>query len=211
MGNFGTANLTNCILEENTAGIGGGGMDEIRGTAKLFNCTISGNSAQIGGGVTIGSAGIADLTGCTISGNAATSGSGGGLRSTSYETNAAILTNCTISGNSASIHGGGLYKDNNGTMNLTACTVSGNSASNGGGLYNTNYFSFSSQATLTDTIVAGNTLTNGLTPNDIQGAVTVSGSYNLIGTGGANGLQDGANGNIFLPSPKTSVIYGFLR
>ncbi len=203
VGNFGTANLTNCILSENMAGIAGGGLDEGKGQATLTDCTISGNVAQLGGGVRIGGAGKATLTDCTLSGNSATAGSGGGLRSSSYEANAAILTDCTISGNSASNQGGGLYKESNGTMDLTACTVSGNSASNGGGLYNTSYFSSNSQATLTDTIVAGNTLPNGSTPNDIQGPVSVSGSDNLIGPGGAGGLQNGSAGNIVLGDLST--------
>ena len=53
------------------------------------------------------------------------------------------------------------------------------------------------RSTLTDTIVAGNT--NPSDASDI-GGTNVSGSYNLIGTGGSGGLVNGVNGNIVLTS-----------
>ena len=70
------------------------------------------------------------------------------------------LTDCTLSGNSASVGGG---VSNSGTANLTDCTVSGNCVIGvgsvygyfggvGGGVYDAS----SATATLTDTIVAGN-------------------------------------------------------
>jgi hypothetical protein len=54
---------------------------------------------------------------------------------------------------------------------------------------------------LTDTIVAGNTGPGGAA-SDIGGleAAVVTGSFNLIGTGGSGGIQDGAQGNIVLAS-----------
>ncbi len=178
LSNGGTANLTNCTVSGNSScGLWNGG------TANLTNCTVSGNSS---GGLLNG--GTATLTNCTISGNSRASG--GGLDN--YHT--ATLTNCTVSGNSAT-NGGALY--NNATMYLTACTVSGNSASTGGGLDN------DGTATLTNTIVAGNTLPNSLIASDISGTKSVSGSYNLLGTGGQGGLTNGVNGNIFLPNLST--------
>ena len=78
--------------------------------------------------------------------------------------------------------GGGLY-NGSGDATLVNCTFSGNTAGTaGGGLYIAG-----GTATLTNTIVAGNN-------TDISG--TVSGSYNLIGTGGSGGLSDGTDGNI---------------
>ena len=53
-------------------------------------------------------------------------------------------------------------------------------------------------ATLTDTIVAGNTNPSGA--SDITGNENVSGSFNLIGTGGSGGLANGVDGNIVLTS-----------
>ena len=52
-------------------------------------------------------------------------------------------------------------------------------------------------ANLTDTIVAGNTVSDA---SDIGGASNVSGSDNLIGTGGSGGLVNGVDGNIVLTS-----------
>jgi fibronectin-binding autotransporter adhesin len=56
-------------------------------------------------------------------------------------------------------------------------------------------------ATLTDTIVAGNTDSMG-GPSDIGGtqASQVTGSNNLIGTGGSGGITGGSDGNIVLTS-----------
>ena len=128
---------------------------------------------------------MATLTDCTISGNSA--GIGGGLAN--YGT--ADLTDCTFSGNSAALRR--RPAEQYGTATLTDCTISGNSAGyGGGGLYN------DGTATLTDTIVAGNTDP----PAPATSAVpsNVSGSYNLIGTGGSGGLVNGVDGNIVLTS-----------
>ena len=103
------------------------------------------------------------------------------------------LTDCTLSGNSAD-DAGGLF-DLAATAYLTACTVSGNSAS---GKYSAAACPTSGTATLTDTIVAGNTNPSGA--SDIGGATNVSGSDNLIGTGGSGGLVNGVDGNIVLTS-----------
>lgn len=156
--------------------VGGGGLLN-QGTAMLTDCTLSGNTALGGfGGGLFNSSTASDLvmTECTISGNAADSG--GGL----YNQGTATVTNCTVTGNSA-------YRDsglgNDGTMTITACTVVGNAAAsstNGFGLDALN------PVTLTDTIVAGNT--NNGSPSDIGGSGGVSGSYNLVGTGGSGGL-----------------------
>jgi hypothetical protein len=70
-------------------------------------------------------------------------------------------------------------------------TISGNSAKNAdGGLYN-----FSGTTSLTNTIVAGNSADS--SPSDIVvNSGSVSGSHDLVGTGGSGGLQNGVNGNI---------------
>ncbi len=68
---------------------------------------------------------------------------------------------------------------------MTGSTISGNFARfpGGGGIENSG-----GTVTLTDTIVAGNS------DGDIVGPV--SGTYNLIGTGGSGGLVNGINGNL---------------
>jgi len=131
-------------------------------------------------------AGTAKITGCTISGNSAQS-AGGGLDNVGTLT----LTDCTISGNSAA-NGGGLYNVRTATLN--ACTISGNSGSAGGGLYDRG-----GTAKLTDTIVAAN-LGLASAASDIGGvdASGVTGSFDLIGTGGAGGISGGASGDVVL-------------
>ncbi len=184
-GGSGTATVTDCTISGNSA-TGGGGLAN-RNTAMVTGCTISGNLATDGGGVL--NAGLSEasltLTDCAISGNAAIAagiqpGSGGGLAN--FHT--AILTDCTISGNTAG-DGGGLY--NYYTATLTACTLSGNTAGDGGGVYNSppgnNSSTIISKVSLSDTIVAGNSSSIGGT-----GSSNVTGSYNLIGTGGLGGL-----------------------
>ena len=132
-----TAVVSNCVLTDNSAYYGGGGVDG--GT--LNNCTLTGNSARYGGG-----SADALLNSCTLAGNSAggtnvtygfTYGGGG-----SY---ACTLNNCTLTGNSATGNdssrgsgGGGSYY---GTLNN--CTLTSNSANGtsrggsgyGGGAY----------------------------------------------------------------------------
>ena len=161
----------------------GGGLVN-HGTLTLTSCTISGNTAADGGGGLM-NYDTAMLTGCTISDNYASFG--GGIDNEG----SATLTNCTISGNSAFGNGG---ISNSGTMSLTNCTISGNFGSAGvGGLYASPYDG--ADTDLVNTIVAGNTKFDG-SASDISGAVT--GSFNLIGTGGAGGLVNGEDGNIVL-------------
>jgi hypothetical protein len=205
----GKVSLSGCAISDNTAEGYGGGLYGISGTLDLTDCTISGNSANSGGGLV----GKIDLTDCTVSNNIASAGGGvfsfgGSLTDCTIADNSATfgggvsvvggttsLSGCTISGNNATYSGGGV--SNQGTADLTSCTIAGNSAVyNGGGLYNVG------ATTLTDTIVAGNT---GGGNSDIDG--TVSGSYNLIGTGGSGGLETGASGNkIGVASPGLSPL-----
>ena len=182
---YASLTLTDCALSSNS-GYDGGGVSTV-GTANLTDCALSGNSAVLrGGGLFNG--GMATLTGCTLSANNAAYG--GGLENNIATAN---LTDCTVSGN-ASEFGGGVF-NYTGTANLTNCTLSGNDASGGGGgLANYNNGNIpAGPATLTDTIVAGNTSLSGA--GDI-GGTNVSGSDNLIGTGGSAGLVDGVDGNI---------------
>ena len=183
------------------------------GTANLTDCTLSGNSANVGGGLN------------RLSGDGEPDrlhpqrqlgriqrrpeqsrhvepdrlhdqrqfrlGGGGGV---GIGPGTATLTNCTITGNSAAL-GGGLR--NYGPATLTACTISGNTASTAGGLANESGAGYTGTATLTDTIVAGNTAPGGAA-SDIGGSdpADVTGTYNLIGTGGSGGITGGTNGNL---------------
>ena len=186
------------------SGGGTSGVFQVCGDATISGLTITdGNSngtdgelSYSGGGVL--NSGTVTLTNCTLSGNSAPSAAGCSTlarrpsptapsaetphrpAAACTTTGTATLTNCTISGNSAS-DGGGV--DNYGTATLMNCTISGNSSTgSGGGVYNYG------TVTLTDTIVAGNTGPSSAA-SDISG--TVTGSHNLIGTGGSGGLING--------------------
>jgi Bacterial Ig-like domain (group 3) len=208
--NGGTATLTDCTVSGNSAMVNGAGMANYGGTATLTDCTISGNSASDGGGLS--TFGLATLTDCTISGNSI-DGNGGGLRNTGT----AMLTDCTISGNSAGNTGG---VSNYGTATLTDCTISGNSALNIGGVLN------EGTATLTDCTISGNsadnsggivlsgytaTLTNTIVASNAAGGVAsdiigqnITGSYNLIGTGGSGALTPADHNLLNIADPLLS-------
>jgi hypothetical protein len=196
------ATISGCVIEGNRAimpihyegGIGGaGGGLSVTGIATtVTDCIISNNYTNGQSGGVVASGAPFTMTGVTISGNSATS-EGGGLILTGPST----LTDCTISGNSAG-QGGGLWLFGEANVALVACTISGNSATTpggGGGLYSYPYYGTEPSVTLTDTIVAGNTASDGASDfaPDFLGAVT--GSYNLIGTGAPGGLT-AANHNI---------------
>jgi hypothetical protein len=191
VGDSGTINLSNCTLSDNSAANDAGGLFVRFGTANLTDCTFTGDSSPFGGGLYVLYS-TATLINTTISGNSATYANGGGLGN--FDSTVS-LTDCTVSDNTAPGDGGGIISK--GTLNMTACTVSGNSAPGaGGGLFNQ-----SGAVDLIDTIVAGNTtLQTSLIASDIAGPSNVSGSFNLIGTGGSDGLQNGSGNNIVLPT-----------
>ena len=186
-----TGAFSECSFKDNSAGGSGGGISVGGGSLTIELSSFSGNSSSNQGGAIAVFGGSLTATGDTISGNTAVDG--GGL----FNGATCSATNCTIANNTAS-DGGGL--DNEQTTALTACTISGNSASAyGGGIYNTNGSNSSARTvTLTDTIVAGNNGTHG--PDDINGNHDnlVTGSYNLIGTGGSGGTTNGVDHNIVL-------------
>ncbi|MCE9563551.1 MAG: IPT/TIG domain-containing protein, partial [Planctomycetes bacterium] len=173
-----TASVSGLTFTKGSIGSGDGGGVSNLGTLSLTNCTISGNSAAVtsthGGGGLFNS-GTVTLTNCTLNGNTASiGGDGGGL----LNSGTAALANCTISGNTAANfgrYGGGVFNKVAATLTLTNCTISGNSApiaGSGGGVVNRG------TATVTNTIVAGNTAT---TNADLSGSLTPGSTNNLIG------------------------------
>jgi Dockerin type I domain len=120
------------------------------------------------------------------------SGSGGGL---ALDGGQSELVNDTVSGNSAIGGPGGsgtyiygLWYEEYLQGYITVPVVGSNGEGTGGGLSGT--------TTLNNTIVALNTQGpgSGAPASDIDGSV--SGAYNLIGTGGSGGLVNGTNGNL---------------
>ena len=213
-----TASLSGLTISGGSSTGNGGGLYN-DGTATLTNCTVSGNSAE-GDGAAVANGTTATLTivACTISDNTASglSGYGGGVANSGTAT----LANCTISGNSA-VDGGGLWNSGAAaTLTLTDSTISGNSAGSGGGLWNSGT---TATLTLTDCTISGNNATGGGLYNgayadcdahrhdrsrehrvnvtsDIAGTAAgeVTGTYNLVGTGGSGGITGGLGGNIVL-------------
>jgi len=165
----------------------GGGLYCSSGSLTITNTTFSGDSAQGGTG---GKGGTA--TGPTesnssgsainaIGGNGGNGGNGEGGGLYCSVGSLTIAADTTVSSNSAGGGSGGpggiaTFPDTPGLDGIGG-------AGQGGGLYG--------QATLNNTIVAGNTNPSGA--SDISG--DVSGGYNLIGTG-SGGLTNGVDGNI---------------
>jgi hypothetical protein len=146
-------------------------------TASISGLTITGGSTSGNGAGLYNSGGTLTLTDCTISGNSSTGSlaQGGGINN---QGGTVALTNCTVNGNFAAVGGG--IRDA-GTLTLDDCTVSGNSASlEGGGIRKS-----SGKATLTNTIVAGNSAFSSFP--DAFGSFASLGN-NLIGeTSGSSG------------------------
>ena len=182
----GTLTITGATISGNKAVNSGGGIFVYSGSLTLTDSTISANSAGVdGGGIfnynpndqtySAGTTATTTVIGSTISNNQATNG--GGI----FNDDTLTLTNTTVAGNSASTGGG---VDDAAAFTAESATIAYNTGSVGGGLY-----LGSGTATLYNTIVALNA--NSTRASDISTAtgLSVSGSYNLIGTGGSGGLS----------------------
>jgi RTX calcium-binding nonapeptide repeat (4 copies) len=149
--------------------------DEVR----ITDSTISGNSSHVGGGAYIAGSTNGhqtEIAGTTISGNHSTSptaintGAGGGLYlgyGTKLIDNSTITGNTSTGGSSGSGFGGGI-SSYRGALIIDSSTITGNTAtggggagSRGGGIYS---FNNDSQPQITNTIVAGNSVSGGTTP-----------------------------------------------
>jgi len=184
--NVGTATVTNTIFSNDSSQDDGAGIYNT-GTLTVTNGAFSSDYVIDNGGG-IDNDGTLTIINSTFSRDEANTGSGtdggGGIQNGGT----LALTNCTFFGDEAS-NGGGIY--NSGTLTATNCTLSGGLVGDdGGGIDNVN----GGTATLNNTIVAGNNFAGG--DSDVQGALTASSSYNLIGVGaGMTGIANGVNGN----------------
>ena len=126
------------------------------------------------------------MTASSVSGN--TAGNVGGI----YNLGIADLTNSTVSGNTANLNGGGIYNSSSTLLTIrltiTSSTISGNTATNGigGGIYN-------NQATLTNTIIAGNSLGNDCVIDSFGTITSLGHNLDSDGTCGLNGPGDLSN------------------
>ncbi|RJP40536.1 MAG: hypothetical protein C4547_02715 [Phycisphaerales bacterium] len=155
--------IVGCTLENNWAGLSGGGLQCSNGAAPLIErCTIRNNLAGVGGGIysknasprvvdtqisgnrtdIIGAGGVAAvqgglirLEGCVITDNTAMgfAGNGGGVQINGAR---AVLDNCLIAGNRGTLYGGGLIVVNGASAEVWNTTIADNvSEATGGGVY----------------------------------------------------------------------------
>jgi hypothetical protein len=192
------------LANDSSSGDGGGGAVTVSGTLSITDCSFVGNSAQHANGNERGGAiwaGNMTISGSTFTGNTAggfNAGTTGGYGGAIHADGTTSISNCTITGNtetgSSNFSGGGGLCIGFATTTITSCTITDNTDNSGyGGGGITNLFGYG--VTLRNTIVAGNTSTNG---PDIRGNVSSTDSVNnLIGiaTSSYSGPGNGVQGN----------------
>jgi hypothetical protein len=210
-----SAILTNCIITDNSAEGVGGVMGWVNSSVTVTNCIISGNSssAGLGGGAFCGGADSSQkssltMTDCIIIGNSSRAEGGGGvacwygsltLSRCAIVSNtaqrwfgggvyvghsSATLTNCVIARNTAPQGGGGVCSSHPGaSMIISNCTIWGNSggASSGGG----GVLCRQASATVTNSIICGNTSPWGREISVQDPASTLTIAYSNVGGGQA--------------------------
>jgi len=126
----GTITLTNCLIVDNRANIGGGIGNG--GTLSMGSSIFENNHAlePQGLGGAIRNAQVLSLKNTTFLGNRASSG---GALENAFAASA-MLENVTMSGNEA-LENGGALANTEGFLILNAATVTGNAAPRGGGLF----------------------------------------------------------------------------
>ena len=126
--NEGDLTLSNSVVDDNHAGVNGGGLyNELGATLTVLNSNITNNTAVMGGGG-IFSLGVLIVEDADISQNTATGG-GGALRNEGT----AMLSEMDISGNTAGF-GGGIYNIGNLTLDLAVIDDNDAIISSGGGI-----------------------------------------------------------------------------
>ncbi len=184
--NGGTLEITSSVIAGNSVTDGYGGGLYSTSTATISLSTIEGNSTGASGaGGGIMNEGHLSLTDSAVVNNS-TGGTGGGVENE----HVLSIDYCTVADNTASTQGGGIY--NGFSIEAVNVTIADNvvgTAGGGGGLYG------AASTTLFNTIVAENTVSSSMAPDDIGGVVASASSYNLVGTGGAGGLVNGTSGN----------------
>ena len=134
------ANLTDCYINRNTSGNGGGIYAVDDTVLNITGGKISGNTAnnQFGQGGALAAINIPiTVINCQISDNNAVY-SGGAIMFKGPETTSSVLHNCLFTGNSAGLLGGAITCNLNTSPTITNCTFSENAVSQagkGGGLY----------------------------------------------------------------------------
>ena len=196
----GTVTVTGSKFLNDVAG-DGGGIANMGGTLTVSQSTFDSCYAitSDGGGILnwagpSGTGGGLTVVGCTFSNESATNLGGGialdaGSRATVADST--FASDQANEGGAIALHISRYTNVYTVGLALAGSTLSGNTAIIGGGLYvQPNAGILVIAATLTDTIVAGNT------GGDVNGTSDPAGSYNLIGNGsGMTGLTNGVHGN----------------
>ena len=114
------------------------------------------------------------------------------------------IVSCSITGNTAGNYGGGIQcTGSNGSSFISSCTLSGNKAKGAGGIY----IEQGATATLMDTVVSGNTATNGT--NAGSDCYIASGTTLKISGGCKIGsVMLASNGGLFLAGSNTFDFIG---
>ncbi len=124
--------IDNCTVTGNSSGYGGGiNVYAHVDSCSISNCVLSNNTAVIGGGMYLYGDGIV-VTDCLVTGNTAERTGGGILteRLVSMET-APVIKRCEIINNEAG-QGGGIYNNSRNTT-ITNCLITDNSITGGPG------------------------------------------------------------------------------
>ncbi|WP_461065697.1 beta strand repeat-containing protein, partial [Spirosoma horti] len=185
--------VNNCTFAGNgsltTSNLYGGGLIHLGSLLVVSNSVFSENSADLtGGGMYIAGSAIT-ITNCLFVGNS--SPTGGAIAFQSFESNSvATIINCTFSSNQGSGRGNAISSVSGGTQKLINTTITANTGGDGA-IFNANR---GAAIILKNCIVAGNTA-------NISGTVDAASSFNLIGSGGADGLTNGVNNNIVGVNP----------
>ncbi|NNC92284.1 MAG: hypothetical protein HKN80_07295, partial [Acidimicrobiia bacterium] len=166
----GTLDITDSFITNNTATLGGGGLQNINGgDVTVTNTEITGNDAEHGGGVLNNGAGAPNpstmvLTDSLVSTNTATGAvpgdpaGGGGIYNFSFPLETAnadlTLTGTVVDGNTSAEGAAGI-RNEDGTVTIDGSTVTSNTASGSGGGIRT-----SGVMTVTGSDISENTATS---------------------------------------------------
>ncbi len=172
VGSDSSATFTDCLIEANRAGDGGGGIfGSVGATITLNGGAIRDNRAGVrstagaGGGIEVADADVF-VRGTTLSGNTSTFAGGAvhAINHLSQTERRLVMSDCAVTGNMTASgpasggqddQGGGIHVEDRVRLVMTGCTVSGNDADSGGGIS-----SFRAHLSITDSVIAGNTAHN---------------------------------------------------
>jgi len=156
----GTPTLIRCRFTGNVAATRGGAVNNDNSNGAFIDCYFGGNTAWIEGGAIANDKSSPDLIGCTFIENEADpqdddNGSGGALRF--WNTCSPTIRSCLFAGNVASYVGGAIGNYDSCDVTIVNCTFTGNTATGAASLY-----TYNSAATITNSILWGNTDGSGL-------------------------------------------------